>query len=126
MRKRGRWRGSCRPGARKELFTCPGNNTYEQVYGEAALANIPAIMAQYNLFVCNQHNRIRYPKNFDLPDVEAARAAALRVAKVFMEVVPYWNDLLPDQQTDFIVEIDDEGGQTVLIVPFNEAKEPDT
>jgi hypothetical protein len=90
------------------------------------LANIPAIMAQYNLFVCNQHNRIRYPKNFDLPDVEAARAAALRVAKVFMEVVPYWNDLLPDQQTDFIVEIDDEGGQTVLIVPFNEAKESDT
>lgn len=90
------------------------------------MANIPAIMPQYNLFVCNQHNRIRYPKNFDLPDLEAARAAALRLAKVFMEVVPYWNELPSDQQNEFVVEIDDERGQTVLIVPFNEAKEPDT
>jgi hypothetical protein len=47
------------------------------------------------------------------------------VAKVFMEVVPYWNDLSLDQQNEFVVEIDDEGGQTVLIVPFNEAKDPD-
>jgi uncharacterized protein YaaW (UPF0174 family) len=83
-------------------------------------------MPQYNLFVCNQHNRIRYPKNFDLPDLEAAHAAALRLAKVFMEVVPYWNELPSDQQNEFVVEIDDERGQTVLIVPFNEAKEPDT
>lgn len=81
-------------------------------------------MPQYSLFVCSQHNRIKYPKSYDLPNVDAARRAALRVAKVFMEVVPYWNDLSPDQQNDFVIQIDDESGQTVLIVPFKEAGEP--
>ena len=80
-------------------------------------------MPQYSLFVCSQDDRIKYPKSYDLPNVEAARQVALRVAKVFMEVVPYWNDLSPQQQSDFAVQIDDESGQTVLIVPFKEAKE---
>jgi hypothetical protein len=79
-------------------------------------------MSQFSLFICRQQTRIKYPKSYDLPDVEAARRVALRVARVFMEVVPYWNDLSPDQQNDFVVEIDDEGGQTVLTVPFSEAK----
>jgi hypothetical protein len=81
-------------------------------------------MPQYNLFVCNQHNRIRYPRNFDLPDVEAARAAALRVAKVFMEVVPYWKDLSSKQQEGFVVQIVDEVGGLLLTVRFMEAAEP--
>jgi hypothetical protein len=81
-------------------------------------------MSQYNLFICNQQRRIKYPKSYDLPDVEAARRVALRVAKVLMEVAPYWNDLSFDQQNHFLVEIDDEGGQTVLVVLFNEVKEP--
>lgn len=81
-------------------------------------------MPQYSLFVCRHHKRIRYPKSYDLPNVDAARQVALRVAKVFMEVVPYWNDLSLDQQNDFVVEIDDERGQTVLIVPFMEAEGP--
>lgn len=81
-------------------------------------------MPRYSLFIRYLHNRIRYPKSYDLPDVESARRTALRVAKTFMEVVPYWNDLSPDQQDEFVVEIDDEGGQTVLIVPFKEAKGP--
>ncbi len=58
-----------------------------------------------------------------MPNVEAARRVALRVAQVFIEVVPYWNDLSPEQQNDFVVEIDDESGQTVLTVPFREAQE---
>ncbi len=58
-----------------------------------------------------------------MPDVEAARRFALRVAQVFIEVVPYWNDLSPEQQNDFVVEVDDESGQTVLTVPFREAQE---
>ena len=58
-----------------------------------------------------------------MPDVEAARRVALRVAQVFIEVVPYWNDLSPEQQNDFVVEVDDESGQTVLTVPFREAQE---
>jgi hypothetical protein len=81
----------------------------------------PSVMPQYSLFVCSQDKRIRYPKTYDLPDVEAARQVALRVAKVFMEVVPYWNDLSPEQQDDFVIQIDDESSQTVLIVPFRDA-----
>jgi hypothetical protein len=80
-------------------------------------------MPQYSLFICSQDNRIRYPRSYYLPDVEAARQVAFRVAKVFMEVVPYWNDLSSGQQDGFAVQIDDESGQTVLIVPFREAKE---
>ena len=82
-------------------------------------------MPQYTLFISNQHRRIKYPKSYDLPDLEAARQVALRVARVFVEVVPYWNDLSPDQQDGFMVEIDDEGGQTILTVPFREAQETD-
>ncbi len=80
-------------------------------------------MPQYTLFISSQQRRIKYPKSYDLPDVEAARQVALRVARVFVEVVPYWNDLSPDQQNSFLVEIDDEGGQTLLTVPFREAQE---
>ena len=82
-----------------------------------------SVMPRYSLFVCSQDDRIKYPKSYDLPDVEAARQVALRVAKVFMEVVPYWNDLSPEQQNDFVVQIDDESSQTVLIVPFRDARE---
>jgi hypothetical protein len=80
-------------------------------------------MPQYILFVCSQDHRIKYPRSYDLPDVEAARHVALRVARVFMEVVPYWNDLSPEQQNDFVIQIDDESSQTVLIVPFRDARE---
>ena len=80
-------------------------------------------MPQYSLFICSQGERIRYPRSYDLPDVDAARRMALRVAKVFMDVVPYWNNLSSEQQNDFVVQIDDESGQTVLIVPFNDAQE---
>jgi hypothetical protein len=37
--------------------------------------------------------------------------------------VPYWDHLTPEQQNDFVVEIDDESGHTVLPVPFREARE---
>ena len=64
--------------------------------------------------------RIKYPRDFDVADAEAARTIALRIARVFVEVVPYWNDLSSDQQNDFFVEIADETGKTVLSVPFRE------
>lgn len=87
------------------------------------LANIPVTMPQYHLFVCNQHKRIKYPESFDLPDIDAARDAARRVAKVFMEVVPYWSDLSPNQQDEFRVEIVDEASERLLTVPFKEPEE---
>jgi hypothetical protein len=67
-------------------------------------------MPRYNLFLYNQYSRIRYPETLDLPDVDAARDVARKVAQVFMEVVPYWKDLSSQQQNDFVVQIVDEVG----------------
>jgi hypothetical protein len=80
-------------------------------------------MPQYTLFISNKHSRVKYPRSFDLPDVEAARGAALRVIQIFSEVVPYWNDLSASQQSNFIVEVLNEDGETVLTVPFTDRPE---
>jgi hypothetical protein len=71
-------------------------------------------MPQYHLCVCNQRNGIKYSEGFDLPDIDAARDVARWVAKVFMEVVPYWNNLSTNQQDDFRVEIVDEASERLL------------
>ncbi len=59
----------------------------------------------------------------DLPDVEAAHEVASRIARIFVEVVPYWSELSSKQRNSFVVEIVDEDGRTVLTVPFKEAEE---
>jgi len=76
------------------------------------------IMPRYNLFLYNQRKRVRYPETLDLPDVDAAQRVARRVANVFMDVVPYWNDLSPDQQGRYVVEIMGEASGLLMIVPF--------
>ena len=83
-----------------------------------------AAMPQYTLFIWNKHRRIKYPRSVDLPDARAAREAALRLARVFTEVVPYWKDLSYRQQSNCVVEVVDEEGRTVLTVPFRDVEEP--
>ncbi len=78
-------------------------------------------MPQYTLFVDNKQRRIKYPRSFDLPDVEAARKAALRLVRVFSEIVPYWDELSDEQQGAFAVEVADEEGRTILTIPFRDA-----
>jgi hypothetical protein len=80
-------------------------------------------MPQYTLFIWNKHRRIKYPGSIDLPDAEAAREVATRLARVFTEVIPDWNDLSSRQQRNFVVEVVDEEGRTVLTVPFRDAEE---
>ncbi len=75
-------------------------------------------MPQYSFFIWNKRSRAKYPRILDLPDIEAARGVALKIARIFVEVVPYWSDLSPKQMNAFVVEIVDETGQTVLTVPF--------
>ncbi|MXQ12981.1 hypothetical protein GR328_16250 [Microvirga makkahensis] len=53
-----------------------------------------------------------------MADTDEVRGVALRIARAFIEAVPYWKTLTPDQQNDFVVEIVDEADQTVLTVPF--------
>ena len=81
-------------------------------------------MPQYDFFVWNKRSRVKYPRSYNLPDVDAARAVAERIAKVFGEVVPLWDDLSEGRQNNFAIEVVDATGQTVLTVPFKEAGQP--
>jgi hypothetical protein len=80
-------------------------------------------MPHYSLFLYNRRKRVRYPETLDLPNVDAAQRVARRVAKAFMEVVPYWDELPPEQQKRYVVEIVDEAGGLLLTVPFREVEE---
>jgi hypothetical protein len=80
-------------------------------------------MTKYNFIIWNKHSRVRYPRSFDLTDIEVVREVATRIAQIFGEVVPRWNELTYDQQNDFAVEVIDETGHTVLVVPIREAEE---
>ena len=82
-------------------------------------------MPQYNFFVWNTRSRVKYPRSYDLPDVEAARQIATRIAKVFGEVIPFWSDLSYDRQKNFAVEVVDDTGETVLTVPFKDGDAPE-
>jgi hypothetical protein len=79
-------------------------------------------MPRYSLFIYNQRNRVRYPETLDLPDIDAAQHVARRIAKVFMEAVPYWNDLTPEQQDRYVVEIVGEAGEPLMTMPFREKR----
>ena len=81
-------------------------------------------MSQYSFFVWNKRSRIKYPRILDLPDVVAARSMALKIADIFVDVVPRWSDLSSHQRNPFVVEIVNDIGQTVLTVPFRDAKQP--
>ncbi len=80
-------------------------------------------MPKYSFVVWNKHSRVKYPRSFDLDNIEAAREVATRIARVFGEVVPRWDELTYDQQGNFAVEVIDETGHTLLAVPFREAEE---
>jgi hypothetical protein len=97
---------------------------YLRVSGHRAFGpKIINAMPRYNLFLYNQHSRVRYPETLEAPDIEAAQRIARRVANVFMDVVPYWGDLSPEQQGRFVVEIGDDAGGLLLTVPFMETEE---
>jgi hypothetical protein len=81
-------------------------------------------MTKYSFIIWNKRSRVRYPRSFELADVEAARELARRIARVFGEVVPRWDELTDNQQNNFAVEVIDETGHTLLAVPFTEAEEP--
>jgi hypothetical protein len=81
-------------------------------------------MPKYNFVVWNKRSRVHYPKTFYLPDVEAARQVATRIARVFGDVIPQWDDLTYEQQDNYAVEAVDQDGHTVVAVAFTGAEEP--
>ena len=50
-------------------------------------------MPKYNFIIWNTRSRVRYPRSFDLTDIEVVREVATKIARVFGEVVPRWSDL---------------------------------
>jgi hypothetical protein len=80
-------------------------------------------MPEYHFIVWTDRSRVKCPENFYLPDVEAARRVATRLAWVFGEIVPQWDELTYEQQYNVAVEVVDEAGHTLLAVPFREAEE---
>ncbi len=83
-----------------------------------------AVMSRYSFHVCNKRSRVKYPKCFQLSDIEAARQVASKIARGFGRVVPQWQSLSDDQQSHYRVEAVDETGWTVLSVLVREAEEP--
>ena len=81
-------------------------------------------MPRYSFIIWNTRSRVRYPRRFDLADIEVVREVATRIARIFGDVVPRRHELTYDQQNDFAVEVIDETGYTLLAVPFREAEEP--
>ncbi len=45
------------------------------------------------LLCLEQAQPYQYPRMLDLPDVMAARKAALKIADIFVDVVPHWDAL---------------------------------
>ena len=80
-------------------------------------------MSQYSFFVWNERSRVKYPRTLDLPDVVAARKVALKIADIFVDVAPRWSELCSYQKSNFVVEVVNDIGQTVLTVPFREGKQ---
>ncbi len=74
-------------------------------------------MTHYQLFLRNKHGHYRYPKTLNVPDVKAAHRVALRMARVLLENTLLWRGWSAEERTDFVVDITDEAGQTVLTVP---------
>jgi hypothetical protein len=74
-------------------------------------------MTHYQLFLRNKHGHYRYPKTLNAPDVKAAHQLALRMARVLLENTLLWRGWSAEERTDFVVDITDEAGQTVLTVP---------
>jgi hypothetical protein len=74
-------------------------------------------MTHYQLVLWNKHGRYRYPKSVNVPDVAAAHGFALRIARVLLENALLWRGWSTEERSNFVVDITDEAGQTVLRVP---------
>ena len=74
-------------------------------------------MAQYQLFLRNKRGRYRYPKSVNVPDIEAAHRFALRMTKVLLENTLLWRGWSSEERTNFVVDVTDETGQSVLMAP---------
>ena len=74
-------------------------------------------MPHFYLHVRNHHDLAVDPDGVDLPNIDAARAEALRVAQ---ELLADWPSGWPQAQSETAIEITDRAGQTLLRIPFSD------
>jgi hypothetical protein len=76
-------------------------------------------MPRYYLHLRDSDGLGEDPEGIELPDVDAAYAEALRVAR---EMRLLWADMPLEARKELAFEIADETGNTLLTVPFSEAE----
>jgi hypothetical protein len=74
-------------------------------------------MAHYYLYTWTRWGRYKHSESLAAPDVEAAHVIALKMARVLRDAMLFRRNSSTEAHEDFVVEIADETGQTVLTVP---------
>jgi hypothetical protein len=78
-------------------------------------------MPRYYLHIRSKDGLSKDLQGEELPNIEAAQAAALRVIRR-IRASKLWGQLLPEAHRQMAIEIADETDQTLLIVPFARSK----
>ena len=73
-------------------------------------------MPRYYFHVHDGHGRDRDHVGTELANIHEARSEAVNVAR---ELCHLWDDLPPGALNNMAIEVADETGQTVLVVPFS-------
>jgi hypothetical protein len=73
-------------------------------------------MPTYDVYVLDNFRRLKYPRGLNVPSLDAAHDIALRMARLFIgHRSP--KGYLPVAERNFLIEVVDEDGRAVLLVP---------
>ena len=114
MRQDGRIRCSPRSQA------IPNRNRTGAAASAACLLNLGKIMTRYYFHVQDGTGLDRDSIGADLRDLDEVQIGAMKVAR---ELCALWDDIPPGDLDKMALEVVDDSGQTVLIVPFSEVTE---
>jgi hypothetical protein len=73
-------------------------------------------MPTYDVYVWTKSRRLKYPRGLHIPSLEAAHSIALRMARVFIGLQSPRGHLSLAER-DFLIEVVNEDGRAVLMVP---------
>ncbi len=73
-------------------------------------------MPTYDVYVLDNFRRLKYPRGLNVPSLDAAHDIALRMARVFIGLRSP-EGYLSVAERNFLIEVVDEDGRAVLLVP---------
>ena len=76
-------------------------------------------MPRYYIDIRSHFGTNEDPNGIDLPDIDAARAEALKIAE---KLLTGWAAMPPDYSSDIVIEIVGEDFRPVLIIPCAEMR----